>query len=259
MTPETPVQPRLDDLLARYLKRQTEAHQAGLVDFNPGKVTPYEAGPVQPIDPKLAWDAATAALGAAQGTAKLLPPPGWPQLVVGHEPAVALAFCVGNFPQLVRNFHLILQRADLTTLQPQAGRPNPVQGLEDWANQTAARAKYPQVLLALAALRLAKMFEQADRFVAAHESAVPDAWRAAWDNEKAALAWHRGQMEQAHDLWQTLEPSVPVLFNRGMADLFLGRPASAHASLANAVQGLPESSAWHHLGQLYLTLARPEV
>ena len=36
-----------------------------------------------------------------------------------HEPAVALAFCAGNFPQLVRNLHLILQKPNLAELRPQ--------------------------------------------------------------------------------------------------------------------------------------------
>ena len=50
--------------------------------------------------------------------------------------------------------------------------------------------------------------------------------------------------------------NVVTHFNRGMAQLFLGRNAEAVASLTAAVAGLPETSAWHHLGQLYLALAR---
>jgi len=48
---------------------------------------------------------------------------------------------------------------------------------------------------------------------------------------------------------------VPVLFNRGMAALFLDRPAEARADLRKATERLPESSGWHHLGRLYLALA----
>jgi hypothetical protein len=48
---------------------------------------------------------------------------------------------------------------------------------------------------------------------------------------------------------------VPVLFNRGMAALFLGDAAEARTCLNQAVQQLPEESAWHHLGRLYLALA----
>jgi hypothetical protein len=40
-----------------------------------------------------------------------------------------------------------------------------------------------------------------------------------------------------------------------MAALFLGRPTEAREHLKAAVAGLGETSAWHHLGSLYLTLA----
>lgn len=257
MTPSTPVQPKLDELMARYLQRQAEAHQAGLASFDPGEVTPYEAGPVQPIDAKMAWDEAIKAVEVLTSTkAKMQAPPGWATLVAGHEPAVALAFCVGNFPQLVRNFHMILQKANLEDLRPQAGRPTTVPGLEDWARETAAKGKYPQVLLALGALRLAKQFDQADRFIADNDAAIPEDWRAAWENEKAALAWHRGEPEKARDMWHRQEASLPVLFNRGMADLFLGRAEAGRQAMKDAVAALPESGAWHHLARLYLTLAQ---
>jgi hypothetical protein len=257
MSAQTPAQPKLDELMARYLQRQAEAHQAGLSSFNVGEVTPYEAGPVQPIDAKLAWDEAVKAIELlSPEKINLKAPPGWATLVAGHEPAVALAFCVGNFPQLVRNFHMILQKANLADLRPQAGRTTVVPGLEDWANETAAKGKYPQVLLALGALRLAKQFELADRFIEDNDAAIPQAWRAAWENEKAALAWHCGDVEKARDMWQRQEASLPVLFNRGMADLFLGHAETGRQAMKEAVAALPENGSWHHLARLYLTLAQ---
>lgn len=253
MTPATPVQPRLDDLLTRYLQRQAEAEEAGLTAFDPGEVTPYEAGPVQPIDARMAWDEAQLALGKKVA---LKAPPGWSQLVAGHEPVVALALCAGNFPQLVRNFHMILQKANLAELRPMAGRPTPAPALEVWIGQVEGSDKPEQFILALGALRLAKQFERADRFVQDNDANIPEEKRAAWENEKAALAWHRGDVHAAYAMWQDQEASLPVLFNRGMADLFLGNIASAQANLSQVVEQLPESSAWHHLAQLYLTLAQ---
>ena len=47
-----------------------------------------------------------------------------------------------------------------------------------------------------------------------------------------------------------------MLFNRGMASLFLGKFADARAALSEAVKQLPEGDGWHHLGRLYLTLAQ---
>ena len=85
---------------------------------------------------------------------------------------------------------------------------------------------------------------------------MPAEWADAWANETAALLWHRGRKEEAARAWQALPESVPVLFNRGMAALFLGRATEARPLLERAVAGLPEGDAWHHLGRLYLTLAR---
>jgi hypothetical protein len=87
-----------------------------------------------------------------------------------------------------------------------------------------------------------------------HDSSVPPAWRAAWANEKAALAWQRGRFEEARSQWQALPDSVPVLFNRGMAALFCGHPDEARAALTDAVAQLPDTGAWHHLGRLYLSM-----
>ncbi len=250
-------QPKLDDLLARYLNRQAGAQADGLATFDAAEVTPYEAGPVQPIDPKPAWDEALTALAHFSGKKldPLAPPPHWPQLVANHEPVVALAWCVGNFPQLVRNFHTLLHQANLSELKPHAGRPTPAPALEESARQTSVQKRFPDVLLLLGALRLAKQFDQADETLKSLAKSVPAAWRGAWANEEAALAWHRGDAEKARRLWDSAEPSLPVRFNRGMAALFCGDSKTAAALLQDVVKEIPESSAWHHLARLYLTLA----
>lgn len=259
MTPESPMQPKLDELLSRYLSRQAGAHADGLATFDAGEVMPYEAGPVQPIDPKPAWDEALTSLAHFRGAAvnKLPAPPHWPQLVANHEPVVALAWCVGNFPQLVRNFHQILHQANLTELKPGGGRAISAPALDDWTAQIGAERKFPEALVAVGALRLAKHFDQADAMLRNLQPDVPAEWRAAWANEQAALAWHRGQDEEALRLWNSAKASPPVLFNRGMAQLFSGNAKVARASLQEVVGQIPETSAWHHLARLYLTLAQP--
>jgi hypothetical protein len=253
----TPVQPALASLLSRYLQRQAEAHANGLADADAGgEVTPYEVGPVQPIAARPAWEEATAVaqcygVSDARGWKA---PPHWPHLVAAHEPAAALPFCVGNFPQLVRNFQQLSQTRNLAELRPTVGRPVQAPALVEWARKTAATKQFPGVVLALGALRLAGQFDAADELVRTCESSVPADWRAAWANEKAALAWQRGQVDEARAMWQALPASVPVLFNRGMAALFAGDSAEARTALTEAVGQLAESSAWHHLGRLYLTL-----
>ena len=47
-----------------------------------------------------------------------------------------------------------------------------------------------------------------------------------------------------------------MLFNRGMAALFLGKKKHAENAFLQANAKVPETSSWYHLGQLYLTFAR---
>jgi tetratricopeptide (TPR) repeat protein len=251
-----PTQPPLSELLARYLGRQASAHEEGLGFAEVGdEVVPHDAVPVQPVEPRLAWNEALAALRHLGGDARSLKaPPDWPTLVASHETEVALPFCLGNFPQMVRHLPALLQDPD-GALRAAPGRPLPAPGVFDWAEQAAAKGQYPQALLAAAALRLARQFDAAADLLGRLRGDAPDAWQAALANEEAALAWHRGRLEDAAALWDSQPESVPVLFNRGLAALFLGRPAAARAALARAAAGLPEDDGWHHLARLYLALA----
>jgi hypothetical protein len=260
MSNGTPVQPKLAELMTRYLDRQAGSHSAGLAAFDPAReVLPFDAGPVQPVDPRPAWEEAVACVpyfSAGVDVRSWQAPPDWPQLVAGQEPVVALAFCIGNYPQLMRDLHLILHKANPRDLVPIPGRPLALPGVDDWARQVAAQKRSPSMLIALGALRLAKQFERAAAYVKEHDKDIPAGWRAAWANEKAALTWHSGQAENALRQWQEQDPSIPILFNRGMAALFLGKPADALPPLTQAVSQLPEAGAWHHLGRLYLAMAR---
>jgi tetratricopeptide (TPR) repeat protein len=240
------------DLFAQYLKRQIDAHTQGLGYPQPiGEAEPYEAVPVQPVDPLLAWKDAVAVvkflLPSAQQV-KWTVPPEWPTLVAQQEPAVALAFCLGNYPQLVRNLHPLLTR------EPAALRDGPAQpvnlpALDEWASKAH---DVPHRLLAAAVLRLARQFEHAEELLALP---VSEEWKAVHANEAAALAWHGGDADKALALWRQAPSSPPVLFNLGMAALFLGHTKESIQSLRQAVSALPESSPWYHLGQLYLALA----
>jgi hypothetical protein len=264
MSYETPTQPPLAYLLTRFLNERAQAHVDGLVDFDPlakagsADVTPYDAGLLQPIDAKLAWTEALAAAPYFQpGMAikKWTVPPDWASLVAGHEPVVALPFCLGNFPQLVRRFDSIFPNASRSGFSASAGSALTVPALVRWTEQVAANKQWPQMLLALGSLRLAKNFDQAESFAAAHDGAIPREWRAAWENEKAALAWHQGRADAARDLWNTLQACVPVLFNRGLADIFGGDAARGSAAMDAVAAQIPDTSAWHHLARLYALLA----
>lgn len=242
----------LSELFADYLRGQTAAQSEGLgFPEQSGDVEPYEAVPVQPVDPKQAWTDALAATDHFDGRrATWKTPPDWPTMVAAQEPAVALAFCLGNFPQLVRNLHPLLAGGDLTALRACPSQGPAAPALVEWADSCAS---YPEVLLAAGVLRLAHQFDAAANLLRQHPPSA--GWQAVHANEEAALAWHRGQADEAAALWAKQAESTPVLFNRGMAALFLGDAATAREALLKATGALSETGAWHHLGRLYLALA----
>ncbi len=248
-----PSHPALADLFSRYLEHQASAHAEGLGLAEDGEVSLYDAVPVQPVEPRLAWTEALAALKYLAPMAdfpSLTVPPEWSSLVAAHESETTLPFCLGNFPQLVRHLPALLR-----PVRPEVPVANPApEAVLIWANEAADRDSFPLTLLAVAVLRLARDFDAAGRLLPA-ESAVPTAWREARANENAALLWQRGRFEQAAALWRAQKESVPVLFNRGMAGLFLGDAAEARNCLTRATSQLGEDDAWHHLGRLYLALA----
>jgi hypothetical protein len=250
--------PGLAELFQRYLAHQVTAHEAGLGYAEVGgEITPYEAAPAQPVEPRLAWNETLLVLQQFQPSVAprtIVVPPDWSTLVARQAPAMALSFSAGNYPQLVRNLQPLMQARRLSDLRERSPQPCDVPALLEWSRQSARKGLFPDVLLALGVLRLMRQFEPAAGAVKG-QTAVPAEWQGAWDNELAALAWQRGEADRAAALWQAQSDSVPVLFNRGIAALFSDRPVEARASLSLAVAQLPERSGWHHLARLYLALA----
>ncbi len=250
---ETSQQPTLAELLTNYLKRTP-----GLELSAAGEVIPYEAATVQPVDARLAWDEAVSAFGhfapkSDPNACDMLPE--WHTLVAASEPVTALPFCLGNFPQLVRDLHGLLHARKLSDLRPAPARVANGNSLIAFGRKAFEQQQYARYLLAVGLLRLTRHFDQAETLLGEHERDLPDFWRAAHSNELAALAWHRGRAEDARALWAGQEPNVPVLFNRGMAALFCEDIREAKDHLVRAVERLPDDNAWHHLGRLYLALA----
>jgi len=250
-------QPDLSDLFARYFQGQMSLQEAGFAVAQTGDVVPFEAAPAQPADPKLAWEEGLAVLPfySFKGKAKSFKvPPDWSVLVASQEPMVAVPFCFGNFPQMVRSLHPLLHPDKLHQTKPSNAPASASAEILRWAGKVAQDQHFPERLMAAAALRLARDFDRVESLLG-KDSSVPDDWHPAWHNERAALAWHRGQAKEALTSWQGQAESVPVLFNRGMASLFTNQRADARAFLQKAVTQIDENSAWHHLGRLYLALA----
>ena len=257
-TPETPdrVEPLLQDLFARYVRAQALAQSEGLGFAEPNdEVLPYEAVPVQPVDPRLAWEDARASSRLLQSGVVFQTPPDWSALVQGQEPAVALAFGLGNFPQLVRNLQPLLGGGDLTALRALPVRSTVPPALLAWASQQHEPGRR---LLAAAVLRLAGDFDQGAAPI--FRRLFPLEWQTLLANEEATLAWQRGDGDRAAACGRAQPRVAPVLFNRGMAALFLGRPAEGHCP-PHPCRGSPPgaTSRWHHLARLYLALATARV
>lgn len=272
MTPEKPKkaldQPGLSQLLTQFIRRRA-ADQAGtradlLTPVE--EVVPFQAAAVHPVDPTVAFQEGVAVASYLLDGQKAMRvhwqsvqlPPEWPTLVRSQEPLVAVPWCLGNFPQLVRDVTPLLTGTRLSELRPRTERPVPVTGLVEWADQMVAQAQFAEALLGAAALRLAHQFDSVALVLEETGKILPAQWQGLLANEQAALAWQQGDSRKAAQLWgQHPQADSPVLlFNRGMAALFTDKATEAVPLLTRVADALPEHSAWHHLARLYLTAAQ---
>jgi hypothetical protein len=173
------------------------------------------------------------------------------------SPAFAVAMAAGNFPQRVKDVHPLLTRPDPTDLRP-TGTEAPVpglSGLRTWVVREAKKGTPEATLLAAGVARALGEQDWAGELLADAEAGCAGGLRAVWENERAALLWHRGRCDKALTEWTAMADTPAVLFNRGMAQLFLGKPSDAKATLTKALAALPEASGWNALAKLYLAVA----
>src|SRR5262245_25824975 len=261
-TPETVEGLTLGELFAGYVQDRARRFASGETAPDLGsEVVPHDAAPSQAPDARLAWEEALAVLSPGSRTSvttrKSLPEcPEWKVLVTAQEPALDLAFCVGNFPQMVRDLASLLAVQGSQKNVPPRGRTSTTPGILEWAEKISRKA-WPQPLLAAGILRLAQEYDKAEETLTETAGSAPAEMKDACANERAALLWHRGKRKDALAVWEkeTSADYLPALFNRGMALLFLGKSTAARPLLTRAVAALPEDGSWHHLARLYLTLA----
>jgi tetratricopeptide (TPR) repeat protein len=243
-------QPSLEDLMVRFLANRSDA-SAGAVEHSEGEVEPYEVAAGFRVDPRAAWTDANDTLTAArpeQAKPALPPlPTEWATLVAQPSAAFAVAMAAGNFPQRVKDLQPLLTTFEPGVLRPGGSQtpPSGFSGLRTWAAKQAKSSP----LMAAGIARVLGDFDTAEERLACAEASAER------ENERAALLWHRGECEKALAAWQSQPESPAVLFNRGMALLFLGQLPEARAALATAVAVLPENHGWNALAKLYLSLA----
>jgi len=103
--------------------------------------------------------------------------------------------------------------------------------------------------------RLARDYDRAESFA----MIAPADWRAAWENERAALAWQRGKPRRRWLLGRRKPNRFPFSLIAAWRVCSRISARMRVLFLQKAVEHLPEDSAWHHLGRLYLALAEMNV
>ncbi len=249
--------PTIAELTAAYLSRTTDAETLTAAADALGDVQPHEVTIGYRAEPRLAWQESLQVLLAFGHRIEAISAPAeWGSLVARQENLAALPFALANYPQRVRDLGKLLETGDLGELLTTPSGNNSVSsGFLKWGAQHLETGELPHVLIVAAGYRAAGDFDRAAATLSQLKTTVGAQWQAVLANEEAALLWHRGEHQAAAEVWAGLPDSVPVRFNRGLADLFLGRPSDAKEHLKAAIGELPETSAWHHLASLYLTLA----
>jgi tetratricopeptide (TPR) repeat protein len=248
-------QPSLADLMVRFLANRSDA-AAAAVESAGGEVEPHEVAAGFRVDPRTAWTDANAALTTVRPDLKPGAVPAEWAALVGQPAASAVPLATGNFPQRVKDLHPLLAKFDPAGARPSSTPPVPgLGGLRNWAAKEATKSDPAALLLAAGVARAVGDLDRAEELLAAAEAHCTGERRAVWENERAALLWHRGLCEDALAAWDAAAETPAVLFNRGMARLFLGNPVEARDALRQAILGLPEAGGWNALARLYLALA----
>jgi hypothetical protein len=244
-------QPTIDALMVRFLANRSDA-AGSAVESGESEVEPHEVAAGFRVDPRAAWLDATAPITSQSGGGTLptpavqLPPmpSEWAGLVAQPAAAFAVPMAAGHFPQRVKDLQPLLAKFDPKELRPSGTQaPTPgFAGLRNWLTKNGTSAP----LVAAGIARTIGDFDTADALL----SGAPGA-----ENDRAATLWARGKCGEALAVWDALPETPAVLFNRGMARLFLGQLADARTGLQRAVDAVPETSGWNALARLYLAVA----
>jgi len=198
------------------------------------------------VDPRAAWLDATAPLttGGNAPPPAVQPPAEWAALVAQPAAAFAVPMAAGHFPQRVKDLQPLLTKFSPAELRPSGTQPAlpGFAGLRNWLAKSGTNAP----LVAAGVARTLGDFDTAERLLSGASGA---------ENDRAALLWQRGKCAEAVSAWDVAPEAPAVLFNRGMARLFLGQTAAARPLLQKAIDAIPEASGWNSLARLYLALA----
>lgn len=246
--------PTLQELLAKYLAQSAEAPVLPI-----SEIEPHQAALPAWTEPRAVW-------GEALRTAQLLLSgdkavnwqPGkcdvstaWAKLLGESGTQGAVTFCLGHVPQLLYDVSPLLTKGRTALKLPEA-RPDAGPTPEHTLKKNASLA---EKFLHAACLRMTGHFKAAEQQLTALATEAGTEYALLLTNEKAALAWQRGDVKAAVQLWSTHAEQPVFAFNLGLAALCQGDVTTAATHLKKAAGALPESDPWHHLAHVYLTLA----
>lgn len=251
----------LMDLTARFIEQQTAERTAGIAEPPVFEVEPHESVAGVYVEPRLAWRDALIAprlLDPRCQSLSMQPVPGWGDLVAARRSVLALPMACGHFPQMVRDLPNLL-RIDPRLERMGSPLEFPSKSLMvEWSESVVSRGRLPEALVAVGLARLAGEISTAVGYLEVLQPQVTDHWQLLWENERAAIAWFDGHWDLAAEIWNQLPEQVPILFNRGMCQLFLGDQKKAQETFQAVIPQIPEDSNWLELAQLYSALTRFE-
>ncbi len=257
------MQPRLSELFADFLRRRISEPPVPQAVVE-SEVEPHQAATLVVLDVRQSLNDATAAadwlLTKEDATAfhAIQMPPGWAHLVRNQESIVAIPFCVGNYPQMLRDVAPLLSGNVQTALAAQIAQAPTMTDVSAWGDSMLQRGKWAESLFAAAVLRSGGQQKEAAELLGRIAKLAPKSCEPLCRNEHAALAWCAGDRKRAGQLWDA-HPQCecpPILFNRGLAAIVGGKFQEADKLLRQTVAKLSDESAWRHLAQLYLTLIK---
>lgn len=238
-------QPTIEALMVRFLASRSDAASAA-VETGESEVEPHEVAAGFRVDPRAAWLDATAQItlgGNAPPPAVPLPNE-WASLVAQPAAAFAVPMAAGHFPQRVKDLQPLLAKFNPAELRP-SGSQSALPGFASLRNWLAKNGSAnPRVAAGIA--RTLGDFDTAEKLLAGQTGT---------DNDRAATLWQQGKCTEALAAWEATQETPAVLFNRGMARLFMGQIAEARPLLQKAIDAIPEASGWHALARLYLAVA----
>src|SRR5262249_16156461 len=104
--PAKMAQPKLAELMTRFLNQKAQDRKAGGPEMAVDEVELHEAAFAPQVEPRTAWEEAMAALrllGPEKASFGNSLPPGWTAFIQHPASVPAVVFAAGNYPQLIRN------------------------------------------------------------------------------------------------------------------------------------------------------------